>query len=362
MDAPWNFISHLAEEIGFHLIRFTSAALKPESFRHYEQWVTNGRAGEMTYMSRDTERRRSAKALLPNATTVICLGVNYYRTERTQDKRVSSSTGQVARYAYGRDYHKVIEKMLKRLVRELRTHYPDERFKACVDTSAVLERAYAQQSGMGFIGKNTTLITPELGSWIFLCEVLTTLSIDAKNRALSRSEGDGCGHCRLCLDICPTGALVGPYELDAPKCISYLTIEHRGSIPIELRPLMGDWLYGCDLCQEICPHNVRAQATDVEELVAQRIGGDYQKLEDILKLDTDDAFNAYFAGSPMRRAKREGLVRNACIVAANVNAAELLPLLQKLACSDSSEIVREHAAWAVEALKNRRQSPVKLLS
>lgn len=337
-------IVQLAQSMGFDDVKFTSAILNEAAFSHYTHWMTLGRAGAMTYMERDPERRRTAAALLPDAKTVICLTLNYYRPAR---ERAAGPSGQVARYAYGRDYHKTIEKKLKQLVVLLRTEFPGHGWKPTVDTSAVLERGYAEQAGLGYIGKNTTLITPTLGSWVFLSEIVTTLDIGPD----TPPTPDTCGHCHLCLDICPTGALVSAYELDANKCISYLTIEHRGSIPVELRPLIGDWLYGCDLCQEICPKNVRAQATQVEEFTVERIGGDHQLLAEILALDTDDAFNERFAGSPMRRAKREGLVRNACIVAANVKATELLPQLEKLARDDASEVVREHAAWAVEHLQ-----------
>ncbi|MDP2624693.1 MAG: tRNA epoxyqueuosine(34) reductase QueG [Candidatus Peregrinibacteria bacterium] len=350
-----NSIQTLAKETGFDLVKFTSAQLNEPSFQAYSSWVLKGRAAEMAYMSRDLPRRRSVESLLPGAKSVVCLAVNYYRLQResaspNQQGAVEPS-GQVARYAYGRDYHKIIEKMLKRLVRTLREEYPQHEWKSYVDTGAVLERSYSEQAGLGYIGKNTNLITPELGSWVFLAEVLTTMELTGRSDG-HETPTDSCGHCRLCLDICPTGALVGERELDARKCISYLTIENRGPIPIELRPLIGDWIYGCDLCQEICPKNVRAQAISVEELVAKRIGGDFQLLGDILQLRTDEQFNERFAGSAMRRAKREGLVRNACVVVANVKATSLVPLLNEVLENDASEMVREHAEWALNQFKN----------
>lgn len=332
-------ILQLAARHGFDLAGISSVDIKPASFDHYQGWVTAGRAGEMAYMTRDPERRRSATNLLPGAQSVISLAINYYRPERP---RLPQAAGQVARYAYGRDYHKIITKMLKRFINELKEQYPNESFRPYIDTGAILERSYAQQAGLGYIGKNTMLITPKFGSWVFLSEVLTSLELDPT----PSTDPETCGHCRLCLDICPTGALVGAGELDARRCISYLTIEHRGSIPEELRPLMGDWLYGCDLCQEICPKNVVAQGGGPEAL-AVRIGGDHQFLSEVLELRTKEAFDERFAGSPIRRAKREGLLRNACVVAANVGAIELLSLLKNVARDDSSELVREHATWAV---------------
>ncbi len=331
-----------AADHGFDLAGISSIHIKPASFEHYQGWVTAGHAGEMVYMTRDPERRRSATNLLPGAQSVISLAINYYRPERP---RLPHAAGQVARYAYGRDYHKIITKMLKRFIEDLKKQYPDASFRPYIDTGAVLERSYVEQAGLGYIGKNTMLITPKFGSWVFLAEILTTLDLPAT----TNSSPDICGHCRLCLDICPTEALVGEGELDARRCISYLTIEHRGSIPEELRPLMGDWLYGCDLCQEICPKNVVAQGGGPEPL-AVRIGGDHQLLRDVLELRTKEAFDERFAGSPMRRPKREGLLRNACIVSANIGATELLPLLQQVARDDSSELVREHAEWAAGQL------------
>lgn len=328
--------------------------LDPAAFAHYQGWVTAGRAGSMAYMARDPERRRSMGVLLPGARTVVSLGVNYYRFERPS---LPHAAGRVARYAYGRDYHKILAGRLKRLVAALQKAYPDHEWRSTVDTSAVLEKAYAQQAGLGFIGKNTLLITPEYGSWVFLAEVVTTLSMDPPPSTL-RSQ-DSCGHCRLCLDICPTGALVGEYELDARRCIAYLTIEHRGSIPEALRPLMGDWLFGCDLCQEVCPQNTRAQATTDGEWTSVRLGGDHHLLSDILALETDDQCVTRFAGSPLLRAKREGLVRNACIVAANVGAHNLLPQLEQRAHTDASPVVREHAAWAVQRLSSSANQPNK---
>jgi epoxyqueuosine reductase len=335
----------LAKEHGFDLAGVSPAQLNENAFDHYKGWVKAGRAGEMAYMERDPERRQSVNSIMPEAKSVISLAVNYYRPSRPGRK---GDTGQIARYAYGRDYHKIMGKMLKRLSIALTEQFPDHQFRSYVDTGAVLEKSYAEQAGLGYTGKNTTLITPTHGSWVFLSEIITTLPLTP-----TPSEKDTCGHCRLCLDICPTGALVAPNELDSRKCISYLTIENRGPIPEELRPLIGDWLYGCDLCQEVCPKNSVAQKLSNDELVAKRIGGDTQELKEILELETKEQFDERYAGSPIRRAKREGLVRNACVVAANIGASSLLPQLQKLASEDESDLVREHANWAIRQLESK---------
>ncbi len=356
-------IIKLAKAVGFDLVGVAPAELPKGAFEKYEGWVKKGRAGQMAYLERDVARRRAVTQIMPGAQSVICLGINYFRGPREADypdteaaERVaaapksSQSTGQVARYAYGQDYHKVLEKMLKKLTHSLRAEFPENQFKTYVDTGAVLEKAYAEAAGLGEIGENTTLITPEFGSFVFLSEVITDLEITPTKPELATI----CERCQACRGACPTGALVGPYELDARRCISYLTIEHRGSIPEKLRPLIGDWLYGCDLCQEICPQNMNgpqpAPKDPAHEPFTCRIGGDFLVLAEILRLQTDEEFTEKFAGSPMKRTKREGLVRNACVVAANVGATKLLPLLHNLSKHDKSDVVREHATWAIQQL------------
>jgi epoxyqueuosine reductase len=335
-------VLELAQKVGFDLVGIAPAQLPKEDFERYEGWVKKGRAGEMAYLERDPERRRAVTQIMPEAKAVICLGINYFRGPKEVGK---GATGKVARYAYGRDYHKIIEKMLKKLVRVLREEFPEQQFRTYVDTGAVLEKAYAAAAGLGEIGQNTMLITPEFGSFVFLAEVITDLKLEPTKPDLPPL----CGGCLVCVSVCPTGALLGPKELDARRCISYLTIEHRGSIPEKLRPLIGDRLYGCDACQEICPQNMAAIKIAQLEPFLKPIGGDFQVLEEILQLD-EESFAEKFAGSPIKRTRREGLVRNACVVAANVGATELLPILRDLAKNDSSELVREHAEWAVQQL------------
>ncbi|MFA6435676.1 MAG: tRNA epoxyqueuosine(34) reductase QueG [Candidatus Gracilibacteria bacterium] len=350
MESIFSIIEALARTCGFPLVRVTSAMLNPKAFSRYDEWIKEGKMGEMTYMARDPLRRQSVKEILPEAKSVICLAVPY---GHTHNEELPQNAGKVAQYAYGRDYHKVIEKMLKNLTRMLAEKFPEAVFKSYVDTGAVLERAYAAEAGIGFIGKNTMLITDEFGSWVFLSEILTTLEIPREKSAVERRENldqETCGYCRLCHDVCPTGAL-SEKGLDARRCISYLTIEYRGSIPIELRPLIGDRLFGCDACQEICPkNNKKNSGGKYGVLLAQKSLRSFALLEEILSLRTEEEFNQRFQGSAVRRAKREGLVRNACVVAANIKAKSLLPLLEKVAKEEVSEIVREHAEWAVRQL------------
>ncbi|MBT7702880.1 tRNA epoxyqueuosine(34) reductase QueG [Candidatus Peregrinibacteria bacterium] len=340
----------IAEEIGFDLVGITGAELMKGAFEKYKGWVKEGRAGQMAYLEKDVGRRRGVAQIMPEAQSVICLAVNYCRQDKGgREAKPDKSVGQIARYAYGQDYHKILEKMLKKLTRELREKFPENQFKTYVDTGAVLEKAYAEQAGLGEIGENTTLITPKFGSFVFLAEVITDLKLEPTKPDLPPL----CGRCQVCVGVCPTRALVGPNELDARRCISYLTIEHKGAIPEELRPLMGDWLYGCDVCQEICPQNMGwAKAAPKDEAHAPftvKIGGDWQILEEILRLKTDEEFKEKFAKSPIKRTGRERLIRNACVVAGNVGAVELLPLLQELA-HDKSELIQEHAQWAINRL------------
>ena len=210
---------------------------------------------------------------------------------------------RIARYAWGKDYHKVLGKRLVALVRYVEGLAPEVRCKAFVDTGPLLERALAQKAGLGFVGKNTMLITRGLGSWVFLAHVVTTLELpsDVPDRRT-------CGSCTLCIDACPTQALTEPYRLDARRCISYLTIESQSEIPQELRSHVGDWLFGCDVCQDVCPHNTRVPPTPIAEFQAEPPD---MKAEDILSIQNDAEFDRRFAGSPLKRAKRQGLQRNA---------------------------------------------------
>ena len=273
------------------------------------------------------------------------------------------ASGRVAQYAWGRDYHKLLGGRLRRLVRLLAERYPGERFRTGVDATPLLEAHHAVAAGVGFRGKHTLAINGEHGSWFFIGEVLTTLAIAptaaaapsapsaprAPTEPNARTAHKRCGsECSFCIDVCPTRAIVAPYQLDARRCISYLTIEHRGPVAEELRPAIGDWLFGCDLCQEVCPWTVRARATAEPDLLHWR-AGDTLELAALLELRTHDDVVSRFAGSPLMRAGRDRLVRNACTVAGNRGAAELLPQLRRLT-RDSDRGVAEHARWAVDRI------------
>jgi epoxyqueuosine reductase len=367
--------SHLmayARSLGFERAGVTSAEplLKEEQF--LRSWLDEGRSGEMNYLERQPERRSRPAELLPVAKSVIALAMNYYSErmsgrgdERTKESTPSSSApplfpsaeGRIARYARGRDYHNVISKRLEAFARYLEALAPQERTKIFVDTGPLLERPLAERAGLGFIGKNTMLITKGLGSWVFLANVITTLELPP-----DAPDDRSCGECRLCIDACPTEAITEPFVLDARRCLSYLTIEHEGPVDPILRRKTEGWIFGCDICQEVCPHNTAVErARERGSDRAKETTGNFfsrspapsLRLAEILSIRHEPEFRSRFAGSPLLRAGRDGLVRSACLAAANLGRQDLLETLRQLAQNDASALVREHAAWAVDELVRR---------
>jgi epoxyqueuosine reductase len=262
----------------------------------------------------NVEPRTRPELLLPGARSVIVIALNYY----TPDSPLLPGHGRIARYARGRDYHKVIGKILKKIAAFIKETAPDSRSKICVDSSPLLEKSYAVKAGLGFIGKNTTLITPQFGSYVFLGEIITTLELECDTPHAAPEYITGtCGTCTRCLDACPTGALTAPGCMDARRCISYLTIENKGEIPPELATKIGTRIFGCDGCQEVCPYNKSFAKPAADQDVAKPLAGSSLPLKDILEIRTDAQFLARFAGSPLTRAKRAGLQRNAEIALTN---------------------------------------------
>ena len=275
------------DEAGFDLVGVTGARLPEFHQQALERWIDRGYAGTMDYMRREPTRRAHPEKTIPSAETVISLAVNYFHPE--DEKPVEGSHGKVARYAYGRDYHKVLEKKLKKLSRFVQeTGGEGTLVRSYVDTGPVLEKAFAQNAGLGFFGKNTNVITREYGSWVFLACLITNLKL-----APDIPHAGSCGSCRLCIDACPTGALLGDYTLDARKCISYLTIELKEEIPASLKKDIGEWAFGCDICQEVCPYNFRAKTTRHQELYPEKKAGTWIDLD---KVEVPP-------GSPLRRSK-----------------------------------------------------------
>ncbi|OFW27456.1 MAG: tRNA epoxyqueuosine(34) reductase QueG [Acidobacteria bacterium RIFCSPLOWO2_02_FULL_65_29] len=301
-----------ARELGFDACGIAPAGDLPE-LRFLPEWLSRGYAGSMAYLARSADRRADVRRVLPSAKSVIVTATVYntdrpYSTERADPARV-----EIARYAWGDDYHDVIGARLEALVAWMREASP-EGFdaRAYVDTGPVQERVYARHGGIGWIGKNTCVINPQLGSWIFLGEILCSLPLAPDAPSL-----DQCGTCTLCLDACPTRALVSPGELDSTRCISYLTIEHRGEFPADAREAVGSHVYGCDICQEVCPWN-HAAPVSADPAWQPRRAWDLPSLDALSRM-TDEEMQRALAGSAMKRAKPEGLRRN--IAAASWNAS-----------------------------------------
>jgi epoxyqueuosine reductase len=267
----------------------------------------------MHYMDREPERRSQPVKVLPSVRSVISLVINYYHPD--DPRPLNRPAGRVAKYAYGVDYHKIIEKKLKKLARFIvETGGPGTEVKIYVDTGPLLEKAFARESGLGFFGKNTNIITKRFGSWVFLASILTNLELERDT-----PHTGACGSCRICIDHCPTDALLGDYRMDATRCISYLTIESKSPVPDEIKSRVGEWMFGCDICQEVCPYNYKAQVTRHTELYPEKRAGSWIELEAIERMQKDEEVGEMFKQSPVKRAKREGLLKNAQVVRENLS-------------------------------------------
>jgi epoxyqueuosine reductase len=298
-------VKALALELGFDRVAVGPAG-PPEHGLEFRRWVEAGHAGTMAYLERRIEERLDPARLLPGARSIVCVALNYYQGEPTDP-----SWGPVARYAWGRDYHDVIGPRLGRMAAHL-ADTGGARSRAYVDTGPVLERDMAARAGLGWIGKNTMLLHPLLGSWFFIGVLLTTADL-----AHDEPLPDRCGSCRACLDVCPTEAFVAPYVLDARRCISYLTIEHRGPIDAALHEGMGDWQFGCDLCQSVCPWNRKAPVTREPAFLP---AASYPGEESVLEM-TDAEFGRQFAGTALLRPRAAGMRRNVGIARENARRA-----------------------------------------
>ncbi len=332
-------IRRYAKEVGFDVVGFTSA----EPFLRDEAAATERvRNGLMDGLSWYTEERvhraTHPKVLLEGARSVISLGISYNTGD--PDSTTGGSSGKVARYAWGDDYHDVIKGKLRRFVEGLQERLSTPvKTRIFVDDGPMNDRAAAERAGVGWFGKNTNIISPGFGSWIFLAQVVTDLDL-ATDAPLKKT----CGSCVRCIDDCPTGAIVAPYVIDNRRCISFLTIELRGPIPRELRPLVGDWVFGCDICQDVCPVNRKA-VTSREPAFQRRHDFSAPELVPLLDLD-QEGFSERFRNSPIKRAKLEGLQRNVCVALGNIGDRGSVPALVK-ALGNRSVLVRMHAAWAL---------------
>jgi epoxyqueuosine reductase len=323
-----------AAALGFTLCGFTRLTPLPRE-QFFTDWLAQGYAGEMSYLAHEPERRLNPALPFPQARSVICLGYPYAPPRLPAIDWRRELRGRIAAYAAGTDYHDTLKSKLLTLIRLLTNLYPDLWARPYVDTGPLLEREWAYRSGLGWFGKNTMLLHKQAGSWFFLAEIL--VSLDLEGEGIPRAH---CGRCTQCLSDCPTGALAEGYVLKAPLCISYLTIEHRGPIPHELRPKLGNWVFGCDICQQVCPWNEkfgRPRNDLVEEL--------FPSLPALLALD-ETGFRTRFGRSAVRRAKRRGLLRNVAIALGNSENPEAIASL-RVALLDSEPLVRSHAAWAL---------------
>ncbi|MDB5295681.1 MAG: 4Fe-4S ferredoxin, iron-sulfur binding protein [Phycisphaerales bacterium] len=301
-----------ARALGFDLVGVAPA--DPSRFRDYfRRWLDDGRHGEMAYLANRFDERVDPRAYLPGARSVVCVALNYYCELEPVPEADRRRHGRVARYALGQDYHEVIKKRLQTLADWLRETVPGTRTVCGVDTAPILEREMAARAGVGWVGKNTCVISREAGSFLLLGQVLTTLDLPP-----DEPDTDHCGTCTRCLDACPTGAITAPYELDATRCISYLTIEHRGEIAADLQRQMGDWVYGCDVCQEVCPHN-RAPPAGTDPALRPRVPTGTIDVE-AAKDWTTEAYHAATRHSAMRRVKLPQFQRNAAIAWRNLQA------------------------------------------
>jgi epoxyqueuosine reductase len=333
------FIVTRSAELGFSVARFAPASGAPGIDR-YDAFLDAGHHGEMDWMVRSRPPRADPRELLAGAKTAVVLAVDY-AWPRPPDP--GGLTGKVSAYAWGRDYHNLMSKRLRRLARELREEAPSVTGYWGVDSRPIIERAWAERSGIGFIGKNCCIIRPGQTSYMFLGVLLLGVDLEA-DAPLQR---DHCGRCRRCLDICPTDAFVAARQLDARKCISYLTIEHRGPIPLHLREGIGRWVLGCDLCQEVCPHNHRLRPGSHEDF-QPRNSNAWLDLDWLLRADDDDIM-ARFQGSPIKRPGPAGLKRNAAIVLGNLGDTSAKQPLQ-LNLHHPDDGVRESVRWALERL------------
>lgn len=336
-------VKHIAAAIGFDDCRIAAATGPAAHEAVYQEWLAQGMHGEMAWLARDPHRRADPRIVLPGCRSVVVVALNYL-SETPPPPPHEGARGRFARYAWGSDYHDLMDPMLRDVCAHLEDHGGTQ--KLYVDTGPVLERDWATAAGLGWNGKSTVQIHRRLGTWFFLGEILTTLELEPDPPAPAH-----CGTCTRCITACPTGAIFAPHRMDARRCISYLTIEHKGSIPEEFRRAMGDRIYGCDDCLDVCPWNRFARASRHAEFQAREAVHGWL-LRDFLLL-SDQEFRDLFAGSPVKRIKRPSFLRNVCVALGNTGTAEDLPALQA-AAADPEPVIAEHAAWAISEITRRK--------
>ncbi len=334
-------IKQQGQALGFQQIGISNIDLQQAS-EHLRNWLSANFHGEMSYMVRNQNKRAQPEQLVPNTIRVISARMDYLIPASDSETVMNNpELGFVSRYALGRDYHKVLRKRLQQLASWIETRIGKYEYRVFVDSAPVLEKALAQKAGLGWIGKHTNLLNREAGSWFFLGELYTNLPLPT-----DEGVSDHCGSCQACIDICPTKAIVAPYQLDARLCISYLTIELHGSIPVELRPLMGNRIYGCDDCQLVCPWNRFAKLSHEDDFLP-RHQLDTPQLLDLFAWDEAE-FNDKLQGSPIRRIGHERWLRNIAIALGNGPKTETVTEALNRRLTHPSAMVREHVQWALE--------------
>lgn len=332
-------IREKALEIGFDLVGISPAGSFPEN-QFYNEWLARGFAGEMKYMEREPEKREDVKNVLPEVKSIISCGLNYNTDYPYSTEGADQTRGWISRYAWGDDYHDVMKNKLTLLLGSIqKIASQDVKAKLYVDTGPVLDRIYGKYAGIGWIGKNTCVINQEIGSWIFIGEIITDLELN-----YDAPVPDRCGTCTRCIDACPTGALRQPYVLDSRLCISYLTIELKGKIPLELRGKIGNNIYGCDVCQDVCPWNKRAEITSQSSFQPREVL--YNPDLSFLSRLSEEDFRSMFKGSPVKRAKRRGFLRNVMVAMGNSGSTEFIPYVKE-SLKDKEPLIRAHAVWAL---------------
>ena len=347
LDAIKSAVQGWALELGFQQLAVSDIDLEHAEARHRE-WLSRGFHGEMDYLARHGTRRSRPAELVPGTLRVICVRLNYLPEDAADGDEILAQPdlAYISRYALGRDYHKVLRNRLQQLVDRLRIEVAGFNYRVFTDSAPVMEVELATKSGLGWRGKHTLVLNREAGSWFFLGEIYTDLPLP-----VDEQQTDHCGPCQRCITVCPTQAILAPYQLDARRCISYLTIEHAGSIPESLRPLMGNRIYGCDDCQLVCPWNRFAQTTPLPDF-AVRHGLDHATLVEVFGWSAED-FDRITQGSAIRRIGYERWLRNVAVALGNAPShLDVLDALQKRV-DDRSPLVREHVAWAIAEQRNK---------
>jgi epoxyqueuosine reductase len=336
-------VKEFARDAGFDAVGIAAATPFEEARRFLRRRIAAGAFGGLAWFT--AERADFAADpcnLLPGARSIVAVALSY-RTKEPGGDAAAVPCGRVARYAWAGDYHPILKQRMAAMVIAMQDRFGQAEYRTLVDTARIVDRAVAQRAGTGWYGKNTNIINPSVGSWVLLGEILTPLALEP-DQPLRKH----CGSCSLCISACPTGAITGPYELDNDRCISYLTIERRGPIPRELRSLMGDWIFGCDICQDVCPPAKKGRVANHPPFRAAGPESARPALIPLLSI-TEAAFRTRFAGSPVRRAKREGLQRNVAVALGNSGDRRAVPALID-ALATAAPLVRGHAAWALGRL------------